>query len=68
MKALKKWLYEIKFPHLKGKLGGVQYEYCGDAWQAALEHILKDCVLPNGMISHSLIKRELEEIKAWSKG
>ena len=30
-------------------------------WRAALEHILKGCVLPNGMVSHSLIENELEE-------
>ena len=61
MKTFLKWLHEIKFPHLGGKLGGIQYEYCGDAWRAALEHILKDCVLPSGMISHGLIEKEVKE-------
>lgn len=30
-------------------------------WRAALKHVLNDCVLPNGMISHTLIKKELEQ-------
>lgn len=28
-------------------------------WRAALEYVLKGCVLPNGMISYSLIQKEL---------
>ncbi len=30
------WLREVKFPHLT-IMGAVQYEYCGDGWQAGVQ-------------------------------
>ncbi len=29
------------------------------SWRAALEHVLSNCILPSGMISETLIRREL---------
>lgn len=37
--------------------------FYGRGWKASLEWVLNDCVLPNGMISHTLIKKELGEEK-----
>jgi hypothetical protein len=41
MEAFEKWLREKKFPHLK-ILGGVQWDYCNDAWKASREELLKE--------------------------
>ena len=45
----------------RGPVGRDFKRGCGEAWKAALEWVVNECVLPNGMISHTLISKELND-------
>ncbi len=62
MSTFRKWLTKKAFPD-PATQGFVQYEYCGDAWQAALKEVLKQTERTNrgriGIIDW--IEKELQE-------